>query len=63
MKRKTLFVCWLLAGGLATVARASELKPETVVAFDRYIHVTENRMARDLQRDRFIAIDRLPDDR
>ena len=63
MKRKTLIVCWLLAGWLPTVARASELKPETVVAFDRYIHVTENRMARDLQRDRFLAIDRLPDER
>jgi hypothetical protein len=63
VKRKALIVCWLLAGWLATVARASELKPETVVAFDRYIHVTENRMARDLHRDRFLAIDRLPDDR
>lgn len=61
MTRTTLLVCWILAGWFATAARASELKSETVVAFDRYIRATENRMAHDLQRDRFLAFDRLPD--
>jgi len=39
------------------------LKPETVVAFDRYIRVTEARMQDDLNNGGFLVIDRLPPSR
>ena len=37
------------------------MKPETVAAFDRYIAKTEAQMKDDLGADRFLTIDRLPD--
>jgi len=39
---------------------SSDLKPETVSAFDHYIRVTEARMQDDLHNDGFLVIDRLP---
>jgi hypothetical protein len=39
----------------------AELQPDTVSAFDRYIAVTEERIASDLRHDRYFVIDRLPD--
>jgi hypothetical protein len=41
-------------------ARASQLKPETVAAFEHYVAVTEARMDGDVRLDRFLAVDRLP---
>jgi hypothetical protein len=48
-------------GGVA--ARATELKPDTVAAFDRYVHAMEARMDEDTGRDQFLVVDRLPDAR
>ena len=48
-------------GGMA--ARATELKPETAAAFDRYVHAMEARMDEDAGRDQFLVVDRLPDPR
>ena len=42
-------------------ARASQLKPETSAAFDRYVSLTEARMDDDLRLDQFLILDRLPD--
>jgi len=61
---RTAFVVSSIA--IASFARpvsASELKPETAAAFDHYVQVTEARMNDDLEKDRFFAIDRLPDPR
>jgi hypothetical protein len=44
-------------------ARATELKPDTVAAFDRYVHAMEVRMDEDMGRDQFLVVDRLPDAR
>ena len=61
-KARALVTAWA-AGWLLAPARAAELKPETVAAFDHYIQATEARMAEDLAEDRFLIIDRLPDGR
>ena len=59
--RRALLLIGILPGLFATTAHASELKPETVVAFDRYVRATEARMEDDLRHDHFLAIDRLAD--
>ncbi len=41
--------------------RATELKPETVTAFERYVRITEAQMDADLHADRFLIVDRLPE--
>ena len=46
---------------LAVPARATELKPEAVAAFNLYVHATEARIARDLQSGHFLVIDDLPE--
>src|ERR1700686_1349522 len=51
----------LSMGGMA--ARATELKPDTTAAFDRYVRATEARMDEDTARDHFLVVDRLPDAR
>src|ERR1700719_3026771 len=48
-------------GGIA--ARATELKPETAAAFDRYVHAMEARMDEETGRNQFLVVDRLPDAR
>jgi len=48
-------------GGLAV--RATELKPDTAAAFNRYVHAMEVRMDEDTRLDHFLIIDRLPDAR
>ena len=40
---------------LVVPARAAELKPETVAAFDHYIQASEARMAEGLAEDRFLS--------
>ena len=58
----TLFLVFLVLPGLTgTSARAAQLKPETVAAFDHYVAVTEARMDDDLRLNQFLIIDRLPD--
>lgn len=52
---------WILSALFGTSARASELKPETVAAFDRYIAATEARMGEDVRLNQFLVVDRLPD--
>lgn len=54
------FFC-VVASLLGSPANARELKPETVTAFDRYIHTTEERMAEDLRQGHFLVVDNLPD--
>src|ERR1700692_2093759 len=43
--------------------RATELKPDTAAAFDRYVHAMEVRMDEDTGRDQFLVVDRLPEAR
>jgi hypothetical protein len=62
MRGILIALCMLVdLGGVA--ARATELKPDTVAAFDRYVHAMEARMEEDLGRDQFLVVDRLPDAR
>jgi hypothetical protein len=59
MRRIFVALCILVdLGGMA--ARATELKPDTVAAFDRYVHAMEVRMDEDMGRDQFLVVDRLP---
>ena len=46
-----------------TAARATELKPDTAAAFDRYVHAMEARMDEEAGRDQFLVVDRLPEPR
>lgn len=59
--QKLALAFWILSSLFGTAARASELKPETVAAFDRYIAATEARMGEDIRLNDFLVIDRLPD--
>ena len=51
----------LVASLLGTAANGTELRPETVAGFDRYIQATEERMAEDLRHGRFLVPDELPE--
>lgn len=44
---------------LPTPAEASKLRPETVAAFDRYVHATEQRMVEDSRAGHFLILDDL----
>ena len=59
--QKLVLVFWILPGLAGISASASELKPETVAAFERYIGVTEARMDNDVRLNQFLVIDRLPE--
>lgn len=59
-KRWLAFFC-VVASLLGTAVNATELKPATATAFDRYIRATEERMAEDLGRGHFLIVDNLPD--
>jgi hypothetical protein len=48
---------------MAPPTLATDLKPGTVVAFDRYVRVTEARMQDDVHNGGFLMIDRLPPSR
>jgi hypothetical protein len=56
-----LVVC-VLAALFAEKGLAAVLKQETIAAFDRYVDVTEARMAADQKDGRFLALDALPED-
>jgi hypothetical protein len=45
-----------------TSARATEVKPETVAAFERYTRVAEEQMGDDLRLNHFLIVDRLPEE-
>jgi hypothetical protein len=54
-------VLLVLLGLAAPSAHASQLKPETSAAFDRYVALTEARMDNDVRVNQFLVMDRLPD--
>src|SRR5450631_4672650 len=54
-----LLMGFILSCLLAAPALATQLKPETVSAFDRYVRATEVRMAEDTQQGRFLLVDGL----
>jgi hypothetical protein len=57
-----LLLGWGVIGVLlASPVRATELKPQTVAAFDEYVGATEARMGNDLRENRFLVVDSLPD--
>jgi hypothetical protein len=62
MRGLLIALCVLVDLG-GVVVRATELKPDTVAAFDRYVHAMEARMEEDIGRDQFLVVDRLPDAR
>ena len=62
-RTRTIFVIAWIVAGLTAQARASELRPETVTAFDRYVHATDARMNGDLRDGSFLYMDSLPDER
>ena len=57
----SLAIC-VLAALFAEKALAAVLKQETIAAFDRYVEVTEARMAADRKYGRFLVLDTLPED-
>src|SRR5262245_59492594 len=57
---RSLLRC-LMVGVLATSAQATELKANTVAAFDRYIRATEVDHADDLRKGYFLITGGLPD--
>ena len=62
MRTLLVALCILVdLGGLLT--RATELKPDTAAAFDRYVRAMEVRMDEDTGRDQFLVVDRLSDAR
>jgi hypothetical protein len=61
--RRVLGLLGILLSVSGMTARATELKPETVAAFDRYVRAMEARMDEDTRLDHFLIIDRLPDAR
>ena len=62
-KARALMTAWAAGCLLVVPARAAELKPETVAAFDHYIQASEARMAEGLAEDRFLILDGPPDGR
>jgi hypothetical protein len=55
--QKVLLVgCVIIIALLAPPARGTELKPQTVAAFDEYVRLTEGRMVDDVAKNRFLAV-------
>ena len=59
--QKWVLLFLIFPGLFAISTGASELKPETIAAFERYIAATEARMDEDVRLHQFLVIDRLPD--
>ena len=53
-------IFWILSGLFGSTARATDLKPETVAAFERYIAATETQMDEGARANQFLIVDRLP---
>jgi hypothetical protein len=58
---KFALACCVFSCFPGTSVHASNLKPETAAAFDRYIAATETQMDDDLRAGRFLIVDRLPE--
>jgi hypothetical protein len=58
---RAISIFWILPALFGTSARATDLKPETVAAFNRYVAATEAGMNSDAGADQFLIVDRLPD--
>lgn len=56
----TLLTALAFTALLAIPAQAKELRPETVAAFNLYVHDTEARIRQDVQDGHFLAVDSLP---
>jgi hypothetical protein len=59
--QKIVLLISILPWLLGISARATELKPETAAAFDRYVRITETKREHDLEGNRFLVIDQLPE--
>ena len=59
--QKLVLLFWILPGLFAISTSATELKPETTAAFERYIAATEARMNEEVRLHQFLVMDRLPD--
>jgi len=57
-----ILVFCVIFGLRGTSARATEVKPETAAAFDRYTRAAEEQMGDDLRLNHFLIVDRLPDE-
>jgi hypothetical protein len=60
LQRRVLLCCLVAALG-ELPARAAELKPETVAAFNQYVRVAEAQMEADRENGRFLIVDGLPE--
>ena len=58
--QRILLVYWILSALSEAPARAADLRPETVAAFERYVRAMENRMDDDIRENQFLIVDRLP---
>lgn len=63
LKNRTFLIAGALASLFVIPVGAAELKSDTAAAFDRYIRATDARMAEDMRKGHFLALDRLPDRR
>ena len=54
-------IFWILSGLFGSTVRASDLKPETVAAFEHYTAATETQMDEAARANQFLIVDRLPD--
>ena len=61
--RTILVALCILVDLSGMAARATELKPDTAAAFDRYVRAMEVRMDEDTGRDQFLVVDRLAEPR
>ena len=60
--RSLLLGVGLLLGAAVRPVHASDLKPESIRAFDGYVQLLETRMEDDQANGKFLYIDRLPED-
>src|SRR3984893_16213358 len=63
LMRTILVALCILVDLSGMAARATELKPDTAAAFDRYVRAMEVRMDEDTGRDQFLVVDRLAEPR
>lgn len=57
----TVVLSCAVLGMAARAAQATDLKPETLAAFDRYIAATDSQMNDSAAPDKFLIVDRLPE--
>ena len=59
--QQVVLIFSILSGFFGSTVRATDLKPETVAAFERYIAATETQMDEDSRANQFLIVDRLHD--